>query len=384
MFARLRQRLRAFLGRPLPHELVSAVVLPVVAQRAILLGVVYFASFLVGEEHACWRALPRVPFFDIWLRGDSYYYLLIATHGYNSDWGIASTFFPLYPWLVRLLSHVMPAGAAALLVAHLATVVGLCLLYLVVRRLHDAALAQRTVWVALLFPTSFFFSAGYSESTYLAMATGAFLAWQSRRQLTAIGLAAAATLTHPVGAFCFSISFTVGWLVRRSWKDLPVIAAGPALGLGIYAFTHYLGGARGLASSVPGLKDLFGEPARYRRSPAVWWRVLLDQGQSSTSMLRLLNWSAIGLAGVAGVDLLRRRQIELALITWISLAVPLAVEHSLLDAFGMMRFALLAFPLLFVLARWAGEGNRARVLGLAGAVLQVVLAVCFTTWRWAE
>ena len=50
----------------------------------------------------------------------------------------------------------------------------------------------------------------------------------------------------------------------------------------------------------------------------------------------------------------------------------------------MPRFALAAFPLFFVLARWGGDGDRARVLGVAGAMLQVTLAVCFATWRWAE
>lgn len=381
----VRQHLRGFFSREVPSELVRFVLLPALAQRAALLCVVYVASFLVTMEWVKYHALPGVAFFDNWLRWDSYYYMLIATEGYHpSEWGNPSTFFPLYPWIIRALSYLMPLAVAALVVAHLATLTALCLLYLIGRRLYDAALARRAVWAALLFPTAYFLSAGYSESTYLAFATGALLAWLHQRKVTAIGLAAAATLARPVGGFCFSISFVIGWLARRSWRDLPLIAVGPALGGALYALTHYLSSGDVLAPFHVQHAELFGDPISYQPSPAPWWRVLADEGPGKSLMLRLLNWGAIALVGAAGAELWRRRELELAFITWLCIAVPLAMEHSLLDAFSMARFALAAFPLFFVLARWAGDGERARVLGTASAMLQVLLAVCFATWRWVE
>jgi hypothetical protein len=382
----LRQRARAFLAQQLPHELVSAVVVPFVAQRILLLGSVYFATFFVLPEIAPWHAFPHVRFFDSWLRWDSFYFMLIASEGYGStELGSPNTFFPLYPALIRVLSLLMPVPAAALVVANLATLIGLISLYLLARQLYDATLARRAVWAALLFPTAYFFSAGYSESTYLAVAVGAYLAFLNRRKAAAIALAAAATLGRAVGAFCFSISFVAGWLARRAWRDWPSIALGPALGLALLALIHYLSSGTPFAPFVVRFKGgLFGDPLSMQRSTARWWDVLLDEGQSKNLMLRLLNWGSVALVGVAGAEMLRRKEIELAVITWLSIAVPLATQRTLLDAFSMARFALAAFPLFFVLARWSGEGNRARVLGIAGAMLQVSLAVCFATWRWAE
>ena len=385
MLAGLRQRLRASLSRRAVRELLHAVFCPFVAQRAVLLIVAYFASFLITTELVHWRALPHVPFFDGWLRWDSYYYLLIATEGYGrTELGNPNTFFPLYPWLIRLLAPLLSAPVAALVVAHLATLIGLCLLYAIARRLYDPPLAQRAVWAALLFPTAYFFAAGYSESTYLATAAGAYLAWLHRRHVTAIALAAAATLARPVGAFCFSVPFVVGWLVQRNRRDPPWIVAGPVLGVAILAATHYLSSGTALAPFRVPYEDLFGDPLSYLPSPGSWWEVLAEGGQSAHLMLRLLNWGAIALVASAGVALLRQRHVELALIAWLPVAVPLVMQRALFNTMSFARFALAAFPLFFVLARWGGGGNRARVLGVACAMLQICLAICFITWRWAE
>jgi len=385
MLAALRQRLRALLRRRAASELLHGVFYPFVAQRAVLLIVAYFASFLIGTGFVAWRALPQVPFFDGWLRWDSYYYLLIATEGYGStEWGNPDCFFPLYPWLIRLLAPLLSAPVAALVVAHLATLIGLGLLYAIARRLYDPPLAQRAVWAALLFPSAYFFAAGYSESTYLATAAGAYLAWLHRRHGTAIALAAAATLARPVGVFCFTVPFVVGWLVQRNRRDPPWIVAGPLLGAAILAATHYLSSGTPLAPFRVPYEALFGDLLSFQRSPASWWEVLADEGFCAHLMLRLLNWSAIAVVAAAGVALWRQRQVELALIAWLSVAVPLVIQRSLFDTMSFARFALAAFPLFFVLARWGGDGNRARVLGVACAMLQICLAICFVTWRWAE
>ncbi len=385
MLVALRQRLGALLRRQGVGEFLHEVFYPFVAQRTVLLIVAYFASFLIAMEFVAWRALPQAPFFDGWLRWDSYYYLLIATEGYGrTEWGNPNCFFPLYPWLIRLLAPLLSAAVAALVVAHTATLIGLYLLYAIARRLYDRSIAQRVVWAALLFPSAYFFAAAYSESTYLATAAGAYLAWLHRRHRTAIVLAAAATLARPVGAFCFTIPFIVGWFVERKGRDLPWIVAGPLLGGAILAATHYVSNGTPLAPFRVAYEDLFGDPIGFQRSPAAWWKVLADEGFCVHLMLRLLNWSSMAVMAAAGLALLRQRQVELGLITLLSVAVPLVVQRSVFDTMSFARFALAAFPMFFVLARWGGEGNRARVLGVACAMLQICLAICFVTWRWAE
>jgi hypothetical protein len=99
---------------------------------------------------------------------------------------------------------------------------------------------------------------------------------------------------------------------------------------------------------------------------------------------RLLNWSAIGATGAACAHLLRRREIDLALIPVLAVGVPLLFQRSIFDAFGMARYALVGFPLFIAVSRWTLSGVRARATDAGFAMLQVVLALVFVTWRWGE
>jgi hypothetical protein len=101
-------------------------------------------------------------------------------------------------------------------------------------------------------------------------------------------------------------------------------------------------------------------------------------------MRRLLNWSALLLVVASSVHYLRRKELDLALLTLLSVAVPLYFQRTLLDAASMARYALCGFPIFIALARWAPDGTRARALDSGFQMLQVVLAVMFAAFEWAE
>jgi hypothetical protein len=113
-------------------------------------------------------------------RWDSGWFLAIASDGYGGA-EPRTAFFPLYPLLIRLVGEPIDAlglaGAhsfelAGVLVSLVAFVVALYLLH----RLTDLELgpeaADNTVLLVALFPMSFYFSAIYSESLFLALAIG--------------------------------------------------------------------------------------------------------------------------------------------------------------------------------------------------------------------
>src|SRR5262249_29853410 len=75
----------------------------------------------------------------------------------------------------------------------------LLLLWKLVSLDWEPEVAGRTVWVYLLFPSTFFLSGAYSESALLAASTGALLAARRARWLTAGTLTALATLARPIG-----------------------------------------------------------------------------------------------------------------------------------------------------------------------------------------
>jgi len=383
VIARLRQRLDRAVRAPAVRELVTWVLLPFVVQRVLLVLVVFFGATLIPNSRG-WHAIPQFAMLDGWLRFDSEYYQTIAADGYPvGDLGKTVGFFPFYPWLIRIVAVVMPLPYAALLVANGAAVGAIAVLYGLARELGDEALARRTVWIVLLFPTSFFLTAAYSESTYLLFAGGAVLAWRVRRPWLAALCAAAATMTRPIGVFCFTVPFLAGWLVcRRRLRDLPWLVVGSSVGAGLILLTYYLSTGDPFAFlHAPSVRHL---RIFWQKEPVPWLDVLADEGVGRNLMRRLLNWSAVALVGAVTIHLIRRKEIELGLLSLVALGVPLYFHGGAFDAASMARYALAAFPLFIVLARWAPDGLRARGLDLGGQMVQVVLAVLFAGWWWAE
>ncbi|MFL5797224.1 MAG: mannosyltransferase family protein [Actinomycetota bacterium] len=135
-----------------------------------------------------------------WERADALWYLRIADGGYSATDGSAA-FFPLYPLAVRGLSWVLGGHplAAGLLVANVALLAGLVLLYRLTEREFSTAVARTAVLVVVLFPASFFFLAPFSEALFLLLAVASFSAARRRRWAWAGAFGALAALTRSVG-----------------------------------------------------------------------------------------------------------------------------------------------------------------------------------------
>lgn len=113
----------------------------------------------------------------MWNHFDAGFYVDIAKNGYwpastlhvMSNW----IFLPLFPILIRPLGLLFGGSLAAfniagVIVSNAAGLVAVIYLYLLVRREFDSRTASRAVFYLALFPTSFYLSAIYPESLFLA------------------------------------------------------------------------------------------------------------------------------------------------------------------------------------------------------------------------
>ena len=89
--------------------------------------------------------------------------------------------------------------AAGILVSNLSLLGALCMLYVLTRTELSEPTARRAVLYAAVFPTSFFFLAPYSESTYLLLVLVCLWAARRERWGAAAAAGAAAALTRNVG-----------------------------------------------------------------------------------------------------------------------------------------------------------------------------------------
>lgn len=193
-------------------------------------------------------ALPQ-----LWVRWDAPHYIHLAELGYGGyiedGKPLFLVFFPLYVWLTRGASWVIPDTAAAgMLVSSLCFAWGSVYLYRLTSEEYGEKTARRTLLLLWAFPFSFFFGGIMTESLFLLTTTAGL--YHIRRhqwgRAAVWGILAAMTRMQGVllvGAACAEIYCQVKPLAKRGkerkaafWeigKRLPLLAA-PILGSLVY------------------------------------------------------------------------------------------------------------------------------------------------------
>lgn len=155
-------------------------------------------------------------FLNPWFGWDTISYLKIAILGYEQDATVA--FMPLYPALIRLLSHLMGGKPmlAALVISTLCAMAALILMLELFQRYFPAETAWQAVVVFISFPTFFFLLSGYTESLFLVFVLAFWLLSLRGRWLAAGLLAGLATLTRLQGVI---LSAVMLWMMLASLVD---------------------------------------------------------------------------------------------------------------------------------------------------------------------
>jgi Gpi18-like mannosyltransferase len=202
------RRLGSMLSAAVNDRAVRQAVAIVVGLR-VALGLVGWASLQLlpsRPPEGAWISLilpdsdPFAPLVQPWQRWDGLIYQHIATGGYQGN-SLDPAFFPLYPLVVHIVGVALGGAYAlsALLVSTVALTVALVLLHRLISADLDVPTGDRTILYIALGPTAFFFLAPFSESLFLALSVGSFLAARRRRWAVAAGLAGLAAVCRPVG-----------------------------------------------------------------------------------------------------------------------------------------------------------------------------------------
>jgi Mannosyltransferase (PIG-V) len=240
-----------------------------VSSRALVVAGILTASKFVapGPTPAdAWH--PANGFLAPFFNWDANYYMQVATYGYGpAPSGIhpaayRAAFFPLYPFLVSLLSHVLGDPSwSALLISNVA----LLLTMFVVRSLGDRLLGDRTanaaVWILAFFPWSLFLSLPYTEVLLmLLLAIALWLADGGRWLWAGVAGMAAATARAP-GLLTAALPLTE--LARRWFSQKP------RAGLGVLILAAAL---PGLGWVIVGLvqKISMGDPLGFIHGQMLW------------------------------------------------------------------------------------------------------------------
>ncbi|WP_327182232.1 mannosyltransferase family protein [Streptomyces sp. NBC_01334] len=177
-------------------------------------------------------------------RWDALWYTRVAELGYgyevrlpNGDVHSNLAFFPLLPWLERLLHAVTPlsyadAGFVVSLLASLAAAWGV---FAVADHVYGRRAGVCAVLVWAVLPVGIVQSMAYSESLFTALAAWSLYAVLTGRWVTAGVLASLAGLTRPVGLAVVAAVWAAGVASFVRDREAPAGCAAPRRGAGAAA-----------------------------------------------------------------------------------------------------------------------------------------------------
>ena len=184
-------------------------------------------------------------YFANWNRWDASHYLNIAQNGYaaTGDDRFLIVFFPLYPALVALFQIVFRDYLVSALVVSGITSIALGFLFRQLVRLdYSEKIAQFSVLFLFIFPTSYFLHIPYTESLFLTLCIGSFLAARQRNWMLVGILGGLACLTRINGLILFPALLFEVWneyrenkIFNRKWLILLFIP----LGFSFYLLINY-------------------------------------------------------------------------------------------------------------------------------------------------
>ena len=209
------------------------------------------------------------------LRWDSVWYAKIVNEGYSyngDDLALHPViFYPLYPLITKALT-IFPGIdtlVALLVVANVAAIFAVLLLFKYVRRDYGDEVAFLTVAFFSFFPTSLFLSAGYTESLALMLILCFFLLLKREHYILAATCAGLASATRSTGVVLLPVIIWEVWCrfasdPRRLFSYALVCSILATSGLCLYmlylwsAFDNPFAFATGIAAFEYGRSEGFG------------------------------------------------------------------------------------------------------------------------------
>ncbi len=357
-------------------------------------------------------------------RWDSSWYLAIASWGYGHGQPARTTFFPLYPLMVRGLGFVLRSYLLAGVVISLSCfAIGLWLLYRLTELELDDERARVCVMLIAFCPMAYYFSAVYTESLFLALSVGCIYQARLGRWAWASVLGALAAASRNTGIVlivpivlmylygpradrmprrrapgrlvtrlrpAFPLELDLGWVLLvplglLAYLLFLALSTGDGLTpfhaeqLWYHHFAGPFGGVwDGAVAAWDGLRQLLHGPAPPVYFKAAGGNPLTVAGQN----LMLFGFLVAGVLAFIGV--VRRLPFAYAAYALVSLAPALSYPVTPQPLDSLPRYELVVFPLFMWAAAWVTERRCEREVLACFAVLLGLFTAEFATWHFVS
>ena len=329
-------------------------------------------------------------------RWDSGWYINLAEAGYwepptRVGQETNHAFFPLYPGLMRLIVRTtgIETSLAGNLVSAAALLVALLLFAAWTERHFGESRVVPAVLVLLLFPTSFFFAAVYTEALLLALSLAAVEAFARRRPVIGVIAGVLAGLTRISGLVLAPYLALVAFRACRDAGDSPgraireaiLAAASPLAGFGLFCLYFWRRFSDPLLF-MTAQHNWSGQAKSILDGPSLIWKGVVEDFQRGRllggSPARTLEGVYLLVFLVLAAVLFRKRRHAEALFVFLTVAIVLS--SGTFESAG--RYVLPAFPAFALLAGLSSRRDLFRSLLVLSAAAQAVYVWAFVHWYW--
>ena len=334
---------------------------------------------------------------------DGHWYLLIAQHGYphhlvNEGDGSRWAFFPAFPVAVRGLAEItrLSLPAAAVTAAFVFGLTSALAIWLAVREVFGARLADRAVLLYVFFPTAYVLSMGYTEGLFLTAAAGCLCALSRRAWVTAGLCACVAGFTRNAGVVLILVvllaAIPAAWR-GRSWRPALAAAVAP---LGLVAFMAYGWSMVGTPVAFLASERFWqGQHFVWFRTPVLAIAAAVHAGPDEFDLpARLVGRRCSHRRGsrrlvarpddhAPGTRATGEGPVAIPASWWIYTAGTLVVAYSAYFPDSIARYVMVAFP-LFVAFAWRLPRRWTALVVFVMACTQAALLVAVLEPAWHQ
>lgn len=315
---------------------------------------------------------------------DGNWYNSIVQHGYQP--GVIATqanvaFFPLYPGIVWLVSHVMSTPLAAFIISSSCFIAALFLLYNFVAERYSPRVACWAVLFTAFSPWSFYFGMMYTESLFLLLGVSVFYLLYKKQFWWAAVIAGLATATRFPGII-LAMLVIVSWIIAnksqlKQWQFyLKTLLFGLVSVSGLLLFITFLARNNGDPLAFIHVQQFWPgrEGAGLFREMIILLKHLTP-GQLNLQYLITGMWYVATVAAIVGViALLHRKEYLFASFLAMSILLPLMTG----SATSMSRYIIVLFPLYILIGLWIHHQPRpikipVLAFSLAGLITMIYL-----------
>jgi len=360
----------------------------IVALFVAFLGIVFFNSHL--RDHTFVENIYR-----LWNWWDGGFFNGIAATGYSEPGSgphlvlVRTAFFPLLPALIRLLSNILKDNIvlAQYLVANLSYLTWIILFYYFLKNFiyqKKPKIALNACILAIVFPYSLFFMAGYSESLFMVWVMLFFIMLYRKKYLLAALFIAFASITRFAGLGLLLL-LLVDIIIsnKKILSKLIYSFSSAIISLSLVSiYSIYLQVVFGkwnwffIAEESWGRKFAFNFLAKYYQ--LIKNNLILTDHYSILFANDLFNLFFLLLALVVGTYCLVRYQKFLYFGLFILLMLAPAIFGGLL--LSMARFTIVCFPVYFIIAElMENKSIPLAFLASPASSIQAILIIAFTS-----